>query len=73
MPIAFFPGCEETLAEIDDIDLAISFANPIILLDLIPAEGRNSNSVTMGPVLNPVTFPVTPKSLRVSSNLIAFS
>ena len=62
IPRLVFPGCEEILAEREDMALAMSSDNPIILLDLTPAFGINSNKVTIGPVLYPTILPSTPYS-----------
>ena len=68
IPRLVFPGCEEILAERDDIALAIYSDNPTTLLALIPAFGINSNSVTIGPDLKFTISPSTPYSSKVFSN-----
>ena len=57
IPKLDFPGCEEILAEIEDMALAISSDRPTILLALIPAFGTNSKRVTIGPDLKLTIFP----------------
>ena len=51
IPKLNFPGCDEILADKDDIALAISSDKPTTLLALIPAFGTNSKRVTIGPDL----------------------
>ena len=51
IPKLVLPGCDEILADTDDIALAISSDKPITLLALIPAFGMNSYKVTIGPAL----------------------
>ena len=68
IPRLVFPGCEEILAEREDIALAISSDKPTTLLALIPAFGTNSNNVTIGPDLKFIIFPSTPYSSKVLSN-----
>ena len=68
IPRLVLPGCEDILAEIEDIALAISSDKPTILLALMPALGTNSKRVTIGPDLKLTILPSTPYSNKVSSS-----
>ena len=57
IPKLVLPGCEEILAEREDMALAMSSDKPTTLLAFIPAFGINSKSVTIGPDLKFIIFP----------------
>ena len=55
-PKLVLPGCEDILAEREDMALAMSSDKPTILLAFIPALGTNSKRVTIGPDLKFTNF-----------------
>ena len=71
MPIAFLPGTTATLVEIALIERAISSDRPITLLDLTPGAGSSSYLVTTGPDCILPISPLTPKSSKTFSNILA--
>ena len=67
IPIVFLPGMVAILADSELVFLAISSERFIIFETFTPAAGSNSFSVTTGPWLTFLIFPLTPKSISIFS------
>ena len=68
IPIVFWPGIVDILADSELVFLAMSSERLITFETFTPAAGSNSFNVTTGPLLTFFIFPSTPKSKRIFSN-----